>query len=983
MSEYIRNEEEMDFKHKNKICGFELREESFENELQSTVRVFKHSKSGARLVHISNDDNNKVFSICFRTPCYDNKGIPHILEHVVLSGSKKFRTKEPYRDMIKGSLQTYINAITFSDNTLYSIASKNRESFFHLMDVYLDAVFNPRIYENPYIFSTEAWRYELTNENYNLSYKGIVYNEMRGAVSSPEKLLKTEIKKSLFPDTNYKYSSGGIPERILEVTYEEILNYHSEFYHPSNSFICIYGNGDLEEQLRFIDREYLSNFSKRKINSLINIQKPFSHLLESKAYYSISKNENDADRTYLSMNFVLGETSNPEIYFMEKILKQLLIKMPRSSIKQALISEGIGEVILYFNAGGRQISFCIIAKNTSSKKKELFKSTILTSLKQLVAKGIDKRDIEACINNIEYGIREFALSPNRGVVYNMKILNSWLYDSNPLKHVLIEKTLSDLRLKIKTNYYEEFIIKHIINNNHSSIIILNPKKGLLEEKNKDLDSKLKNFKNRLTKEQIDALVKKTIDFKNWQSKGSSIEEKATIPTINLAEVNKKIEIIEQEVIKHKDTTVLYHDIFTNNIAYIDFLFDISMVSSELISYVSLLTYILGRVDVKQMNYFELGNILQLSSLEINLTTNIYEDSQSYDSYYPKFIIKGKVLGNKIDTYMKVISQLIVESDLSDKKRIKELIVQVKSKLEMSFFTKGHLIVAQRVSSYYSQFGKYNEKTNGFDFYWFICRIIENFERDSDLIIDNLMKVYKVIFNTQNLIISFTGEKKDFRIFKELINSVTSDVNQKCYKSKKYNFKQEKGNEAMIITTDTQYIAKGFSYQKLGYQYHGSMRVLREIINEDYLHNRIRLKGNAYGCGINFIKNSRSVILYSFRDPNLKKTLETFNECGKYIRNLKLQEEQLNPYIIGAINRMNPARSPYKESEMSVRNFISNVSSYELNKEIDEVLNANPKDLINLSNLLEEAMMENYCCIIGNKHKIEQNQECFRKQIILK
>ena len=972
----------MNFEIGKKYYGFTLLEEYQVKELQSTARVFSHEKSGARLLHLENDDDNKVFSIGFRTPPSDSTGVPHIVEHCVLSGSRKYRTKEPFMDMIKGSLQTFINAMTFGDKTIYPVASRNDKDFFNLMDVYLDSVLYPRIYDVPEIFMQEGWHYELQDKNEDLIYKGVVYNEMLGAYSSPERLLGQEISKSLYPDTCYKYSSGGDPDVIPDLTYEGFLDFHKKFYHPTNSYIYLYGNGDIEKQLQFIDEEYLSNFDKIEIHSSIEIQKPFSTMNEVEAYYPISKDESDENRTYLSLNFVVGKITDPETYLMSGILRQLLIESSAAPLKKALISAGIGQDILPLGAGGLQPSFCVAAKNTTVDKKDEFKTVVFEALNKLVKEGIDKKLIEACINMAEYDLREASKFPTKGLIYNMKSLDSWLYDSHPTTHLQYEDTINKLRANIDTNYFERFIEDNILNNSHSSLVIMKPKKGLSEEKNKAVKEKLANYKSSLSDAEMEALIDKNVKLKEKQLSPDTPEDRATIPQLSVNDVKAEAETIPQEVIKDGDVTLLFHDIFTSKIAYVDFLFDVSMVDKDLIPYTNLLTEIIGKVDTNAMDYSELSNEIYINTGGIDLATEVYVENGNDDVYYPKFIVKGKAIGDKIQRLIELITQLTTSTKIEDKKRIKELLQQIKSRLEMSIFDKGHMVAARRVTSYFSPAAKYTELLKGLDFYWFICELNNSFDSNSEEIMSNLKKVYDTIFNMNNLIVSFTGDSSDFSLVRENLSILTSELNKNNPASLNHSFAEEKSNEGILSSANVQYVSKGYNFNKLGYSYNGNMRVLGTILSIDYLHNRVRAQGGAYGCGITFDR-AGNVSTFSYRDPNLSETLNVYDNMADYIKNIKLDDSQITTYIIGTMSRLDPAATPHMKGETAVRNYISNINQADIQKERDEVLATKLTDVISLAELLEKSMNEGYCCVLGNENKIQENKSLFNKLVSLK
>ena len=966
----------------NKIYHeFKLVEEEYVEEIQSTARIFVHEKTGARLLSLENEDDNNVFSIGFRTPPSDSTGVAHIIEHCVLSGSRKYTTKEPFMDMAKGSLNTFLNAMTFSDKTLYPIASRNEKDFFNLMDVYLDAVFYPKIYDMEEIFMQEGWHYEIFDEKEPIRYQGVVYNEMLGAYSSPERILSESISKSLFPDTIYKYSSGGNPEAIPDLSYEEFLNFHRKFYHPSNSYIFLYGNGNIEKRLKHINEEYLSNFHKEEIDSKIQLQKPFSSRKELVEYYPISKDEDEDNKSYLSLNFVLGENTDPETYLMTSILSQLLIDSEAAPLKNALLDKGLGQDIFSMSVGGIQAGFGIVAKNVNKDKKDEFEKTIFEGLNKIVREGLDKELIKASINVVEFDLREASGFATKGIAYNILSLESWLYDGHPLIHLKYEDTLNKLKAYVDTDFYERFIEEKLIKNPHSSLVIVNPKKGLGEEKERKVVEKLESYKKSLSEEEINELIEKNIKLRDMQVKEDSEEAKATIPKLSLSDVEAKAEKIPQEIIREKGYSLLNHNIFTSKISYLDFYFDTSMVEEELIPYVNLLAQILGKIDTKKKSYTDLSNDIFVNTGGISFSTNLFVEKDEFDVYYPKFIVRGKALRDNIPKLVELIHELITESKIEDRKRIKDIIARIKSRIEMGIFSNGHSVAMRRVSSYFSSSSKYAEKLQGLDFYWFISNLVKNFDNISDEILANLSKVYRKIFNINNLIISFTGEEEDFKILRNNLPLITENINSDKFQAKEYKFTEEALNEGILSSANVQYVSKGYNLKKLGYEYKGSLLVLSTLLSREYLHNKIRAQGGAYGAGIS-IDRSGHVITYSYRDPNLKETIDVYDGMAEYINSLSLSEEDFTNFIIGTISRLDPALTPYMKGQIATSRFISNLRFEDIQKNREEVLSTRLKDIKEAASLLRDAMDKNYFCVLGNENKIRENEGLFNNLVQL-
>ena len=961
--------------------GFELLEEKKIDEVNSIGRLFHHIKSGAKLLHLENEDSNKVFSISFRTPPMDNTGLPHILEHAVLCGSEKFPLKDPFIELAKGSLNTYLNAMTFSDKTMYPIASQNDKDFINLMDVYLDAVLNPNIYNGPESFMQEGWHYELNNPDETLSIKGVVYNEMKGAFSSPEQILFGKIEESLFPDTIYRFESGGDPEAIPELTYEQFLNFHKTYYHPSNSYIYLYGNGDVIEYLRFMDEEYLNKFDKIQVNSSISIQKPFNQPKEIEEVYSISVDEEEEDKTFISQNYVVGQSKDPENVLAFTILNYLLLSSPAAPLKKALIEANVGkDVFGSFDNSIMQPTFSIIVKNTNVESKELFLKTVKDTLENLVANGIDKKQIEAAINIHEFKLREadYGNRP-KGLVYNIKAMNTWLYDEEPWGQLEYENSLKNIKSALETNYFERLIQDEILNNTHSSLLILKPQKGLANEKELKEKRRLSEYKEQLSQDRINEIIKQNEKLEKYQNKVETDETLLSIPLLNREDIKKDVEEIPLINLIEKDVSILHHPDNTNGITYINLFFDTKSVPQELIPYTVLLSSLLGKVRTEKYNYEELSNLININTGGIYSKIETYAFKHSHKEYLPKFIIRGSALSSNINKLFDLLKELITETKLDEVNRIKELISESKSRLEMNIFDQGHVMAARRVSSYFSPVGKYMEITHGIEYYTFVSDLASKFNEDKEVVLENLLSVFKLIFNKNNLLISVTADKNDFETIREDLVSLIEELPNDKLEEHTYSFELAPKNEGLLTPGNVQYVAKGYNFKDLGYEYSGNMQVLKTIVGLDYLWNKVRVAGGAYGALANFSKNG-NLVFSSYRDPNLKETLNVYDNMFKYIKDLNIDEREMRKYIIGTISNMDTPLSPFMKGDRATTHYISGVTLEERQSERNQVLSTTVDDIRKYSDLLNEAMKESYLCVLGNEDKIKENEKQFNSCI---
>ncbi|MBK5240899.1 insulinase family protein [Clostridium sp.] len=958
--------------------GFKLIQEKKIEELNSVTRLFKHEKSGARLLHLENDDDNKVFSIGFRTPPKSSNGLPHILEHSVLCGSKKFPTKEPFVELIKGSLNTFLNAMTFSDKTIYPLASKNEKDFFNLMDVYLDAVFYPNIYSQSEILMQEGWHYELENKEDKLNYKGVVYNEMKGAFSSPEGTLMRKIQESLFPDTSYGVESGGDPECIPDLSQEEFIEFHKKYYHPSNSYICLYGDGNIDKQLKFISEEYLNNFDETFVDSAIMLQKPFNSMKEVVVDYPISSDDDESGKTYLSMNFVSGDNiSNPELHLAFEILEYLLLESAAAPLKKVLVESELGkDVFGSFDNSILQPVFSIVVKNSNESEKERFKEVVFDALKNIVKEGIDKKLIEACINITEFKLREADLGGfPKGLYYYITSMDSWLYDKDPTMHLEYESYLSKIKAALTTDYFEKLIEKYLINNMHSSMVILNGKKGLAEKKSKELEEKLARYKESLSELEIQKIIKGTKALKERQTTPDSDEALETIPLLERSDIETVVEHLPIKEREEQGVKVLSHNIFTNKIAYINILFDAKKVDMELLPYVTLLSTMLGRVSTKDRNYADLSNEINIHTGGIHFATEVYGENENYEKYSPKVVVKTKALTTSIPKLFDIVAEIISNTKFDEKKRLKELIQQLKSRQEMKIVDRGHGTAAGRLTSYFAPASAYIEKISGISFYKFIDEIERDFDNKAEEIIENLNKVSKLIFNVNNLLISVTGEEDIYTAFASDLPKIVKVLQKEKLPDAEYDFMLSKNNEGLLTSSDVQYVAKGYNFIKKGYSYSGKMLVLKTIASLDYLWNKVRVQGGAYGCFAN-ITRTGNMVFVSYRDPGLKETLNAYDEIYNYIGGFKASEREMIKYIIGTISELDSPLTPSMKGERATGYYIRGITESQRQKEREEVLSTTEEDIKSFSTLLKDVTGENYYCVLGNETKLKDNKELF-------
>lgn len=961
--------------------GFKLVEEKKIKELNSISKIFIHEKTGARLFKLENNDDNKVFSISFRTPPKDSTGVAHIIEHSVLCGSRKFPVKEPFVELVKGSLNTFLNAMTFSDKTMYPVASRNTKDFFNLMDVYMDAVLYPNIHTTPEILMQEGWHYELENKEDEITYKGVVYNEMKGAFSSPDSINSRKIQESLFPDTPYGVESGGDPDVIPELTYEAFKDFHKTYYHPSNSFIFLYGDGDTLEELQFLNDNYLMNFDKININSKIPSQKSFEKQRDLIIDYPISSTEKEEDKTFLSLNYVVGNSTDSELYLAFEILEHLLLETPAAPLKKALIDANLGkDVFGSFDNSIFQPTFSVVVKNSNENEKARFEQVVFDTLTKLVKDGIDKKLVEASINIKEFNLREadFGGYP-KGLIYNISCMDSWLYDENPLLNLEYEPVLQKIKSALTSSYFEKLIEKYLLSNTHRSLLVLRPKKGLAEANDERIKEALARYKNSLSEKELEKLIEQTAKLKERQMAEDSQEDLEKIPLLSIKDINPKAEVYPIEEKQIDKIKVLHHPIFTNNIAYVSLYFDASGVEQDLIPYMSLLSSILGKIDTKNYQYQDLSNEINIHTGGIGYQCKTMGECGSDEIFYPKFVVKAKALVSKLPTLFKLTGEIVSNTKFDDKKRLKEIIQELKSRFERRIIERGHTVAVSRINSYFSLAAKYENLLSGIDFYKFIVDLDKNFDDKADCIISSLEKVKNSIFNKNNLIVSITAEQENYEQFKSNFHIFDECIGNNVVSPESYKFELSPLNEGLMTSAKVQYVAKAFNFKKLGYSYNGGLQVLRVIASYDYLWNRIRVQGGAYGA-MNGFGLSGNMYFASYRDPNLKETLDVYNEMKSYLRNFNANTREMTKYIIGTISNLDSPLTPSMKGEQAAEYYIRHISHDTLQKERDEVLSTTAEVIKGFSDLIGESMEQNYICVLGNEDKIKDSKDLFNNLV---
>ena len=950
-------------------------EEKYIDEIQSLVTIYSHNKSGARVCTIKNDDNNKVFSIGFRTPPINDCGLTHILEHSVLCGSKKFPLKDPFVELLKSSLNTFLNAMTYGDKTVYPVASQNLADFKNLMHVYMDAVFYPQIYNHEEIFKQEGWHYHLENKDDPITINGVVYNEMKGAFSSPFQVLFSEIEKSLYPNTAYHYESGGDPKYIPELDYETFKSFHQKFYHPSNSYIHVYGNLDMEERLEWLDKEYLSNFDKIDFDTRLTYQEPFLKPVSISKYYPINKGDSTKDKTMLTYNVSFPTTFDNKLIIASSILMNALFDVPGAPLKQALIDAKMGQDIeSVFEDGILQPLLAVIAVNANKEDEEKFISIIENELKSLVENGLDKKALQALLNNAEFKARErgFSARTPQGLTVCLNMYDSWLYDDKlPFTKLEKLKYYKELKEDLNKGYFESIIDKYILNNNHKTFVKLIPDECVNEIKEKELAEKLAKYKASLSDKEIEDLIKSTKALAEYQSEADTKEALDSLPKLKLEDINPKPEDYKLEVIDGKNKLLL-SEYSTNGIVYLKEYFNISNLNVADLQFAALFTDLFTQISTKNYSYREINQKIQDKFGNMYLALTFFKHAKTKE---PLAFIEATFssLVNDVEEGLKLLFELLVNPNFDDDKRLYEYLCQMKSNFEYTLSQRGNSVALTRAASYIDLTSYQKDMTSGIGYSDFISDIVNNFDEKKEYVKSKLKTVFNTLFAKDNLTLGFTGTKDEYMACKDVIAKYTDKLNDKATFKKAEEFKPVINNEAFTAPIDVNYVARIGNFKE---EFHGGLNVLQNAMSLDYLWMQVRVHGGAYGCNM-VVNPNGSIGFSSYRDPNITKTNEVYEAASKFVREFNPTNEDLVKFKIGAIGNSESVLHNREKAEAARVSYLRGQTFEDKCRVREEMLNVTKEEIQGFAKLFDEALSENVLSCIGNQAKVEEAKGLFK------
>ncbi|MAJ43851.1 MAG: peptidase M16 [Candidatus Marinimicrobia bacterium] len=956
---------------------FKLLKKEYNSEIGAEVFQFHHQSTNASLFAIKNNDSNKTFVVSFKTIPNNSNGVAHVLEHTVLSGSRKFQVKDVFNEISKGGLTTFLNAMTFPDMTMYPFATRNLKEYFNIMDIYLDTTFYPKIDE--FAFLQEGWRYHIENFKDEIKIKGVVYNEMKGVYSNPTSQAWYTLFEHLMPESTYSHVSGGNPKNIPDLTWNELKEFHSKFYHPTNATFFVYGDAPLNQELEFLNKNYLSNFSKKINIEPINFGKKNKSFKKIHTTYAVNKNESKSNKTFLILGIPVTTSENDEEILALKILSEILFSSDASPLKIDFFESKIGKDIEggLLSQNHTAVLFIEVIGSEINKMDE-FLRIFNTSLRKIINNGLDSELILSELNNYEFHKREESCNSQRGLQYVLKLTNAKKLNKSPFNALKSDKIFKSIRKKIlKDNYLEYLIEDKLLNLEKSVAVTLSPEQGKNEKENENLKAKLSNFKSSLTKNQINNLINKTHEFEKYQNLENSEKNLEILPSININDIPKELDYKAADIINGKNnSTTILNDIYTGGISYYNFGFDCSIIPKNLLIYLDIFGMIITEIGTKKLDYIEFSKKKNIYTGNISYQFSIFNHVENRDDYKSIFWINAKILKEYISEGLKLIEDLIFEHNFENTHRIKEIIERNYAWIENQVQSEGYQLPLSRSKAKLHESCYIKELVSGSMGFLHLKKLISNYDKMENELISSLIKIGELLFNQQNSIFTITAERNDIIYAKPIINKIFQNLSSEKLPKQKITMDTNFGNDALITSAEIVFAVQTGEIFKSGKDFNGSFEVLRSYLGNEYLHEKVRAQGGAYGCFPIFDSNTGILSFVSYRDPNVKSTYEAYNNIPQAVKDIELSERALEQLIIRTFGNFDPLLNPYMQGIISRNRYLTGKTKEFLFKILSEIKSTNIKDLQGYFYPIQDFSINAVRSIIGNKDKIQSNKNLF-------
>ena len=941
-------------------------------EINGIAYRYRHNKTGAEVLSIVNDDENKVFSVAFPTLPENANGVAHILEHSVLCGSRKYPVNEPFVELLKGSMYTFLNALTYPDKTVYPVASTNQQDFYNLVDVYLDAVFFPNI--SPEILKQEGWHYEMENAESPLSFKGVVFNEMKGAYSSPERAIYFGSRRSIFPDGLYAVDSGGDPKEITSLNYEYFKKFHETYYHPSNAFVYFYGDDAPDKRLEMLD-EYLSQFEPQPVNREIPLQPRFESPRTEKLVYIAPQDTDISKKSIVTINWLLDETLVLTERLRFSLLDQVLIGNPASPLWKALIDSGLGDDLSGHGLSGslREMYFTTGLRGIYPEDAEKVEKVIFDSLRQIVREGLSQNTIEAAMNTMEFRLRENNTgSTPRGLSLMSRILSPWIFGADPIEMLGFENVLSAVKADLAANprMFEKMIQKYLIENTHRTRVLLVPDPQLADREAAEETAHLNKIAAALSDDNRNKIINETHLLRDMQNRQDSPEDLAKIPRLKLSDLKQKHTPLPIDILESGKQTMLYHNLFTSGILYFTVGFDLREIPERLLPYLPLFGRSMLEMGTKNEDFVTLSERIGRDTGGISQSPIAYTPKNSRETS-AWLMFDGKTTAAQTGKLLDLLRDVLLLPNFDNRERFRQMALDARSGMESALTNSGHGTVMRRLSACFTQSGRFNEKIGGLSQLIFLRDLVTRIESDWDSVVADLRAFHDALINRDALICNATIDADHWREIEPQIRAFINDLPQKPVHREPWTTELLTGFEGLSIPAKINFVGKAANIFDSGYTFHGSALVANKLLRTGWLWNRVRVQGGAYGAMCQFNRRSGIITMLSYRDPNHLKTLEIFDQCSEFLRGARINTDELTKSIIGVIGDFDSYELPDEKGNTAMMRYLIGESDDDLQKLRDEILSTTPADFAAYAAALDYFRDNGIVAIAGNESSLQE------------
>ncbi len=922
------------------MSTFTLIREQFVREFNGTVREYRHSRTGAEIVSVENGDNNKVFGITFRTPPADSTGVAHILEHTVLCGSRKYPLKDPFVQLLKGSLQTFLNAMTYPDKTVYPVASQNEQDFYNLVDVYLDAVFFPRI--TPAFFRQEGWHYELDTPDRPMNCKGVVYNEMKGVYSSADSLLLERSQQVLFPDTTYGFDSGGNPADIPTLSYQQFRIFHETFYHPSNARIFFYGNDDPARRLDVL-ADYLDGFQSLEDppDTSIALQPPFEQPITVEEPYAAGESESKA---YITVNWALPDGI---LHFALIVLDQILTGTAGSPLRKALIESDLGEDLTGFGLETqlRQPVWSIGLKGVNPADLDAVERLVFQTLESLVRDGIDRDDIDAALNSFEFDLRENNHgSFPQGLSIMLTLLETWLYGWDALGLAAYEHPLAELKqtLARTPRFFEDLIERILLNNPHRATVRLIPDRQKAERDAQEEQQRLEAVRSAMHPHELLRTTEAAGRLLEMQQTPDPPDAYRTLPLLRRSDLSPVIRTVPRDLEERENATVLFHDLFTGGIVYIDIGLNLQVLDADELPWASLLGSLLLETGTTKEDFVSLSRRIARTTGGIHATP-FFSAVDGSEEGTARLFLRGKCMVDQTADLLDILSDVLLESAFDNTKRVREIMLEQKADMEGALIPSGHSAVLSRLRAHWHPAHRAGEQLSGIDALFFYRTLQQQVRDDWPGVRSRIEAVLQKLL-AGGLTVNVTADGRDRAVITEPLNQFLNRIPAQQHDAPGFwRFRSKPAvSEALLVPSNVNYVGRSINLFDNGYRMHGSALVVSNYLRTAWLWEKIRVQGGAYGAVCSFDPRCGVLAFASYRDPNIDATLTVYNETAQYLKDLKLDDDELTRALIGTIGHVDTYLLPDAKGYADLIRFLTGQTDEKRQRRREEILSTTPE-----------------------------------------